>query len=447
MQQQKPSARVLWTRHFALAFIVLFVIALVASAAPFPSTAFAEPEKTRAATVIAQLDDRDVLVRGITFETKQITGLEALLATGLDVVWIDTQFGPAVCAIHGVGMPADNCFGDPQGRYWSYRYWDGAAWQEYQVGAGSSVVKNGAIEGWRWGEFGSAMKDAPPILAAQHALNWLQKQQSSTDGGYGNASSSVETELALGANNLRAGKWKRQPNSPSLQNYLKQNGKEYAKTSVAAAGKFALAQVAGRSCFPKGTKLPAKFYNAGTGAYGTGTGEQTYGMLGTAAIGQTIPADAVTFLKNLQQGNGGWEWSPGWGTDTNSTALAIEALIAAGEANDSAAIVNALAYLASAQNTDGGFPYDPNSAFGTDSDANSTAYVIQALVAAGEDPTSPEWTKNTNPIAFLMTLQKANGSFAWQAGGAANLLATQQAIAALLNSPYPIRVGAHTVCK
>ena len=49
--------------------------------------------------------------------------------------------------------------------------------------------------------------------------------------------------------------------------------------------------------------------------------------------------------------------------------------------------IDRLAYLDALQNTDGGLPYaaggDPTS------DANSTAYVVQALVTAGEDSRAP----------------------------------------------------------
>lgn len=433
-------------RPVFLAFAAL--LALFTFAPSFDtSIASAKPDKTRTAHVIVQFADHDVAVREITFEQKNITGLQALQQTGFKLEIANTAFGPAVCAINGVGMPANDCFGDPQGRFWAYNYWDGNAWQFYPVGAGDSQVNNGGIEGWRWGQFGDPAYPATPALAANKALKWLQKQQSNTDGGYGSASASVETALAIGANTLLEGKWKRATTSPSLLDSLKQNGKAYAKTGAGASGKFALAQSAARACFPKKTKLPSNYYDANTGAYAAGTGEHAFAMLGTAALNETIPAGAVIFLKSLQQGNGGWEWSPGWGTDTNSTALALQALIAAGEPTSSTAIANGLAYLAAAQNTDGGFPYDPDSTFSTASDANSTAWVIQALNATGEDPFAAEWTKNANPITFLLSLQKSNGSFEWQSGTGGNLLATQQALPALLNNQYPIRQRNYKECK
>lgn len=447
MQSQTCMPRLRFGRVTALVCgtLFIFLFAAVLSSPTIPT--FAAPEQIRRANVIVQFDDFDIAAREITFTKKKISGLTALELTGFKVVTTTTSFGVAVCAIEGVGMPADNCFGDPEGRFWSYNYWDGSAWQPYSVGAGDSKIGDGAIEGWRWGQFGATLKDVPPILAAQKALKWLQKQQSATDGGYGSPSSTVESQLAIGANDYRAKDWRRNPTAPSLLDYQKSNANQYAKTGAAAAGKLAVAQIGSKACFPQKTKTPDDYYNASTGAYATEAGPQAWAMLGAAALGQTIPPEAVNYLKSLQQSNGGWEWSSGWGTDTNTTALALQALIAAGEANTSPAITNGLAYLASAQNTDGGFPYDPDSSFGTASDANSTAYVIQALLATGENPTSGEWTKNDNPIGFLQSLQLPNGSFEWQAGTGANLLATQQAIPALLGRPYPLRVGSFKACQ
>jgi hypothetical protein len=116
--------------------------------------------------------------------------------------------------------------------------------------------------------------------------------------------------------------------------------------------------------------------------------------------------------------------------------LALQALIAAGEPISSATVISALAFLDTAQNDDGGFPYDltPDAP----SDANSTGYVVQALIAAGEDPLGARWTVSaTTPISYLLTLQLPDGSFEWQSGLGANQLATQQVIPALLGRARP----------
>ncbi len=145
------------------------------------------------------------------------------------------------------------------------------------------------------------------------------------------------------------------------------------------------------------------------------------------------------YLESKQLSDGCWEFSDGFGCDTNTTALAIEALLAAGVDPSESAVEDALDYLEDAQNDDGGFPYDPLSSWGTDSDANSTAFVLQALIAAGEDIDEDRWQApdGTTPLDALVAFQLDSGAFEWQPGLGANAMATYQAVPALLLEPYP----------
>ena len=81
------------------------------------------------ADVVVQFDDSRTVIRPITFTTP-ISGLKALVQSGLQVGTAKTGFGEAVCSIEGVGCPVDDCFCDPN-RFWNYTYWDGNAWQGY----------------------------------------------------------------------------------------------------------------------------------------------------------------------------------------------------------------------------------------------------------------------------------------------------------------------------
>jgi len=173
-------------------------------------------------------------------------------------------------------------------------------------------------------------------------------------------------------------------------------------------------------------------FDESTGSYGSSIYDQALIIVALVQADQPVPAGAVDFLIDSQSDNGTWalfgdtEDAVG---DTNTTALAIQALIASGRA---AEIDPALDYLHTVQNNDGGFPYQNPSEYGTDTDANSTAIVYQALVAAGEalDDWAPE---GVDPLAALVSLaDPESGAFFWQAAvPAPNALATAQAIPAI----------------
>ena len=65
------------------------------------------------------------------------------------------------------------------------------------------------------------------------------------------------------------------------------------------------------------------------------------------AAGVTPPHDALAFLDATQDTDGGWAFIDGLDVDPNSTALVIQALVAAGENPESAPWVES-----------GGSPYD-----------------------------------------------------------------------------------------
>jgi hypothetical protein len=400
------------------------------------------------AHLVVQFSPGDALVRRIDF-TAPISGLAALEASGLDVVTQDFVWGTAVCSIEGVGCPAEDCFCDMV-NFWGNSYWDGSAWQGYLFGAADTELNDGAVDGWQWGPWGAdPLPPAPQFLAAQAALDWLQPQQVITDGGYGTHSSSVEALLDAGANQLDAADWRQEPGARSLLDYFTLRGYQYANQSADRAGKLALGLVAADGCWPLGAVTPMDYYSPTSGAFGPGASSQAFAMLGTNALSQTVPQAAVQYLKDLSEADGGWAWLPGLGeeSDTNSTALAVQALIANGEPLTASAVISGLNFLKSAQNPDGGFTYDPDSIYGADSDTNSTAYVVQAILAAGQDPLTGTWViSSTNPISYLLSMQLPDGSFEWQSGFGSNLLATQQAIPALLGRAFPFEVSTLETC-
>lgn len=180
-------------------------------------------------------------------------------------------------------------------------------------------------------------------------------------------------------------------------------------------------------------------YHPASGAYGDGsTFSQAFAILAIVASHGSVPEAATAELAALAGFDGSWSYGaarPKAGEgDTNSTAIALMALDAAGVHSADAA---GLDFLSSQQLPDGGFPYQNSSAFGPPaSDADSDAMVLAALVAAGEDPASAAWSvASSNVLTSLRDSQGGDGGFAYPGMGE-SAFTTSQVPAALLSLPY-----------
>lgn len=121
--------------------------------------------------------------------------------------------------------------------------------------------------------------------------------------------------------------------------------------------------------------------------------------------------DAVGWLKTKQNADGGFSYQPGNESTTSDTALALQALRAGGTVSGDSLIQDALDYLDGVQLTSGGFPDQEKTSAVKDADA--TADAIQAIGAAGDDPSSGRWRTSTgmNPFIALTRLQATRGAF------------------------------------
>ncbi|MFI5258329.1 MAG: hypothetical protein ACHQ01_01785 [Candidatus Limnocylindrales bacterium] len=221
-----------------------------------------------------------------------------------------------------------------------------------------------------------------------------------------------------------------------------------AAADPAKTGKAILAVVAsgGNPGSFAGRDLTARLaavYQSTTGAYGDGsTFGQSFAILALVASGGAVPMVATGELAALQDPDGSWSYgaapvAAGLG-DTNSTAIAMMALDAAGvHAADAAG----LTYLHTQQLADGGFPYQNSSTYGPPaSDPDSDSIVLQALIAAGQDPESASWSRGGNDVLTnLRAGQGADGGFAYPGSGE-DAFTTSQVPAALMRDPYAVAV-------
>ena len=173
-------------------------------------------------------------------------------------------------------------------------------------------------------------------------------------------------------------------------------------------------------------------FDASTGLFGFGPFDSGLAISALVAVDADLPEGAVEGLLATQLEDGSFSFSaePGQITgDSNTTALAVQALIAAGFKDG---IGPSLEYFRSTQNEDGGWTYQKPSEYGEETDTNSTALVIQALNAAGEKLEG--WG---SPITTLASLQLEDGAFGFSATFPdANILATIQAIPILAGGTY-----------
>jgi hypothetical protein len=207
---------------------------------------------------------------------------------------------------------------------------------------------------------------------------------------------------------------------------------EYAADQGAQAGKLALAAAWTGQVVTDfaGINLPISvtaWYSPASGAYGSGSGDTAWAVLGLYAMGEPIPTQTVAFLKSVQNADGGWSWNQ-WGTsgETQHTATVVQALLAAGEPVSSTHVISALGFIASARNADGGYSYMPPGA----SDVDTTSFVVQALLSAGQTPAGT-WCSPVRCV-YLQGVQQADGSFP----GYSPIFATQEAIPALMHRPF-----------
>lgn len=173
--------------------------------------------------------------------------------------------------------------------------------------------------------------------------------------------------------------------------------------------------------------------------------DDIFGILALISAGvppsDTVVAGSGNFLLSHQNSDGGWSFTVGGNSDSNTTASVIMALAAAGTPSSDTHIQNALTYLKTAQNTDGGFTYDPKSQSGTASDSSSTAWVLWALDALNISAAS--WSDSGHsPLDYLSANQTLAGYFEFQKGSAEDSFSpvtTAYAVIALSGKTLPLK--------
>jgi len=148
-----------------------------------------------------------------------------------------------------------------------------------------------------------------------------------------------------------------------------------------------------------------------------------------------VLAGAAAWLIGQQETDGGFGFAArGGGSDVDDTGAVLQALAAAGHRHADA-VARGVRYLRRAQNSDGGFPQQP----GGSSNAQSTAFAVQGLIAAGLDPEAIRRRGGPDPLSYLEGLTGPDGSVRYSRSGAQTpVWVTAQALAALAGKPLPV---------
>lgn len=144
---------------------------------------------------------------------------------------------------------------------------------------------------------------------------------------------------------------------------------------------------------------------------------------------------AADWVEAAQRDNGGWAYTESARDEVDMTGAAIQALIAAGRGRN-AVVEKGIAYLRAAQNPDGGFPEFPGN---SESNVASTAWAVQAIWAAGQNPETWSVDSGEEPLGYMESLQAPDGHIAWKRSRDLNgIWMTAYTTPAFAGQPWPI---------
>lgn len=163
-------------------------------------------------------------------------------------------------------------------------------------------------------------------------------------------------------------------------------------------------------------------------ALGTATDlSQALAILGLASSGTAIPEAAIQYLIDTQMEDG--TWSNGFGSDPDTTALVIVALLSSGQIqNDHPSIQQALQFFRENQLENGGWrPVWDSATVNVD----STGWITLALVTAGENLS--DWAVNgSTPRTAIEAVIQPDGSIG---EGYVNVYSTVEALLGFATEP------------
>jgi energy-coupling factor transport system substrate-specific component len=302
-------------------------------------------------------------------------------------------------------------------------------WRPLAPAAGAAVVALVLLAG--------ALQPAPASASATSgALRFLSRAQNG-DGGWGGAKGARSTPLysawaLIGEGAARNGRC----GSSGVRYVQRTSG------GVQAVGDIERTILALRACRRSATTLTRRLEGRqrSDGSFNGLTNQTSFAILALRAQGRSPRSArirrAASFVARQQNGDGGFSYSRrGASSGIDDTAAALQALVAAGRSRTRGPVARAARYLRSRQGADGGF----GASRGMASNAQSTAWAVQGLLAAGVNPDRVRRGGSRTPMAYLRSLANADGSIRYsRTSRQSPVWVTAQVLTALARDPFPI---------
>jgi energy-coupling factor transport system substrate-specific component len=275
-------------------------------------------------------------------------------------------------------------------------------------------------------------------------LTFLARAQN-TDGGFGGAPGQTSSELYSGWVAMGLAASGHDPLSLSRGGHTILDALRSEAASVRGAGDLERTILALRACgvsvrsFPGGDPVARLLRTrARDGSFGHLANLTAFAVFALRAAGYSSASAPVRaagrWLARQQERDGGFGFgTKGAGSDIDDTAAVLQAVLDAGI--HGTLPKRAVGYLTRAQNLDGGYPQ----MLGGLSNAQSTAWAVQALSAAGRNPDGVKHKGSRSPVSYLESLIAPDGSVRYsRTGSQTPVWVTAQALTALARRSFPI---------
>jgi energy-coupling factor transport system substrate-specific component len=172
---------------------------------------------------------------------------------------------------------------------------------------------------------------------------------------------------------------------------------------------------------------------SGDGSFQGQVNLTAFGVLALRAAGGSGSeiGGSAAWLRDAQNGDGGWGFNAGAPSDPDSTGATLQALAVAGGGG---AVSSGVKYLRESQRPEGGWGLNETGVTNT----QSTAWAVQGLVAAGVSPKSVR-RRGKSPLDYLRDRQASDGHYSYSSSSDQTpIWVTAQALLAVKRKAFPL---------